>query len=160
MMAQQAARDGHIKGIKLPSIPIFQLMCQYADDTTLFLRGEEPIVNNAIEILEQFCSTSGLLINWSKSAAYWQHRNQPRPRWTSQYQWSWSAPHELSKPLGTPFSLQLSSSSIDTFLVERTRQKLGVWCASRMHISGRAIIANSVILASILFFIVVWTGTV
>jgi hypothetical protein len=66
---QEAAQEGQIKGIKLPTVPIFQLICQYADDTTLFLKDEERCVNNSIAILEHFCSASGLLINWLKSAA-------------------------------------------------------------------------------------------
>jgi hypothetical protein len=36
--------------------------------------------------------------------------------------------------------------------------KLGYWYASQFHVAGRIIIVNYVILASILYFIMVWTG--
>jgi hypothetical protein len=80
---QQAAQAGNIRGIKLPTVPVYQLISQYADDTTIFLKGEEYYVNNSIVILEHFCSASGLLINWMKSAAFWQYKGLPRPAWTN-----------------------------------------------------------------------------
>jgi hypothetical protein len=83
-------------------VPLFQVVSQYTDDTTLFLRGEELYVSNAVDLFERFCSASGLLLNWSKSAAYWQHKNHARPPWTDQYQWTWVQPHELSRLLGSP----------------------------------------------------------
>jgi hypothetical protein len=106
---QKAASAGQIKGIKIPTIPNYQLISQYADDTTLFIRGEERFTQNTVRILEQFCQISGLEINWAKSAAFWQHRGHPVPPWTSQFSWAWAHPQELGKLLGTPFELDLSS---------------------------------------------------
>jgi hypothetical protein len=45
---QQAAQVGNIRGIKLPTVPIYQLISQYADDTTIFMKGEERYVNDSI----------------------------------------------------------------------------------------------------------------
>jgi hypothetical protein len=157
---QQAAQAGNIRGIKLPTVHVYQLISQYVDDTTIFLKGEERYVNNSIVILDHFCSASGLLINWMKSAAFWQYKGLPRPAWTNNYQWTWALPGEMSKLLGTPFGLNLASRSVDNFLVDRTKQKLTSWYASKLHISGRVIITNNIILASTLFFLVVWPGTV
>jgi hypothetical protein len=82
---QIEAQEGLIKGIKLPTVPLYQIISQYADNTTLFLRGEERYVNNSVELLERFCYVSGLLLNWTKSAAFWQYTNGGRPAWTYQY---------------------------------------------------------------------------
>jgi hypothetical protein len=66
----------------------------------------------------------------------------------------------MSKLLGTPFGLNLASECVDNFLLDHTKQKLASWYASRLHISERVIITNNIIFASILFFLVVWLGTV
>jgi hypothetical protein len=125
----------------------------------LTIRGEEGYVQNSVDTLEHFCLASGLLINWTKSVVYWKHGNTLRPPWTTRYEWIWARPQEMSKFLGSPFGFNLASQSIDAFLIERTKQKLNPWYASKLHLARRIIIANCVILASILFFVIVWTGT-
>jgi hypothetical protein len=88
IQVHKASLERRIVGIKLPTVPIFQVISQYADDTTLFIRGEERFVQNSVELLDNFCSISGLLINWLKSEAYWQLQNLSRPPWTYQFHWT------------------------------------------------------------------------
>jgi hypothetical protein len=107
IQVHKASLERRIVGIKLPTVPIFQIISQYADDTTLFIRGEERFVQNSVELLDNFCSISGLLINWLKSEAYWQLQNLPRPPWTYQFHWTWAGAQDLSKFLGSPFGLKL-----------------------------------------------------
>jgi hypothetical protein len=61
---------GAILGIKLPMENRQQTLAQYADDTLLTLLGEECSVKTVIRMLESFCLGSGLVLNWTKSAAY------------------------------------------------------------------------------------------
>jgi hypothetical protein len=85
MHTQLATQEGLIRGIKLPTVPLFEVISQYADDTTLFLKGEERYVSSIVELLDRFCTALGLLLNWSKSTAFWQHKNLIRPPWTNQF---------------------------------------------------------------------------
>jgi hypothetical protein len=69
-----------IQGLNLPGIAAQQTTLQYANDTSLFLRGEEQVVRNTIELLNTFSFGSRLLFNWNKSMAYhWDPGGRPRP---------------------------------------------------------------------------------
>ena len=136
-----------------------EVIIQYIDDTMQFIQGEEMYIQNSIKILDQICSISWLSINWNKSTTSWEHRRLPWPSWTYRHQWSWVLPQELSKLLRNLFGLELSSESIENFLIERTKKKLRFLYASRLHVVGQAIIVNYVIVESIFFFIIVRSGT-
>jgi hypothetical protein len=69
-MGRREVQQGCIKGIELPGASEHQTVAQFADDTSLSIRGEEVYVLATVETLNRFCSTSGLLINESKSTAY------------------------------------------------------------------------------------------
>jgi hypothetical protein len=63
-------QKGQIEGLELPRIGVQQTILQYADDTSLSLRGEEHIVKNTITMFNTFNSRVGLTLNWDKSMAY------------------------------------------------------------------------------------------
>jgi hypothetical protein len=67
---KEAMQEGRIKSIKLPTVPIFQVISQYANDTTLTIQREEIFIQNLVDILENFYSPSRLLINGTKLATY------------------------------------------------------------------------------------------
>jgi hypothetical protein len=69
-MVKSEVYRGAILGIKLPMENRQQTLAQYADDTLLTLLGEECSVKTVIRMLESFCLGSGLVLNWTKSAAY------------------------------------------------------------------------------------------
>jgi hypothetical protein len=49
---------------------------------------------------------------------------EPRPAWTSALPIQWAGAGKVSKLLGSPFGLTLSSSDVDQFLIDRTDRKL------------------------------------
>jgi hypothetical protein len=63
---KQEMRQGQIQGIKLLGSCTEQAILQYADDTSLTLRGEETVVQQAMATLCLFSARSGLIINWEK----------------------------------------------------------------------------------------------
>jgi hypothetical protein len=68
-----------------------QIISQYADDSSLTLRGEEATVVHTVSILDTFTQATGLLINQEKSCAYWwSRRHRPRPHWTYPFKWHWA----------------------------------------------------------------------
>jgi hypothetical protein len=160
MSIKAEASIGHIRGITLPGTLELQIILQYADDSSLTLRGEEPTVVHTVSILNQFSEVSGLTLNWSKSRAYWwsSHRG-PRPLWTTRFQWLWARDEELTTLLGSPFGLTLSTEQVDQFLVERIEQKINYWATVRLNSTGRAVIANGVLVSSTLYFLSIWAGS-
>ena len=65
----------------------------------------------------------------------------------------WARSEEVSKLLGTPFGMSLASSNVDKFLLDMINKKLGFWCKLKHNAMGRAIIVNSVLLSSTIFFV-------
>lgn len=60
--------NNDIRGININDIEY--KLCQYADDTSLFLDGSADSLDNAIVVLDEFAKLSGLKINFEKSIAY------------------------------------------------------------------------------------------
>jgi hypothetical protein len=111
---QQGVRQGRIRGIELPGAFEPQTIAQYADDTSLSIRGEEVHVQAAADTLQHFSRASGLIINESKSAAYfWAPQVNTCPLWTHRFRWQWAETHDVSKLLGAPFGLSLSTQDAD-----------------------------------------------
>lgn len=72
---------GRIRGVDIPNSQCQQVIAQYADDTSMTIRGEEVYVHNVVAFLHTFSDASGLVINWTRSAIYWWDKNvRERPR--------------------------------------------------------------------------------
>jgi hypothetical protein len=111
---KREVRLGRIRGIELPGAFEPQTIAQYADDTSLSIRGEEVHVQAAADTLQHFSRASGLIINESKSAAYfWAPQVNTCPLWTHRFRWQWAETHDVSKLLGAPFGLSLSTQDAD-----------------------------------------------
>jgi hypothetical protein len=150
---------GDVKGVKLPG-GREQVTAQYANDTSFTLAGEEEPVRKLIQILNSFCLASGLVLNWQKSSAYWKgEANTPRPAWTDLLGVIWARDDEVSKLLGTPFGMNINSGDVDKFLLDRVNKKLEYWCKLKHKSIGRAVVVNSVLLSSTIFFVSIWGGT-
>jgi hypothetical protein len=107
------------------------------------------VVRNTVSILHTFSSGSGLTLNWEKSGAYfWAAGSSQRPDWTNQFQFQWVSEHNLSKLLGTPFGISLSSQDVNDFLLTRTDKKLQYWTTKKLNSTGRAVICNGILRAS------------
>ena len=154
-----AEAQGRIQGVKLPRTEAQQLTLQFADDTSFTVRADLGSVSTLINILHSFSLPSGLLINWSKSGAYWEGRNRPRPAWTQNFDWTWIPEGNISKLLGSPFGLSVSTADIDHFLMEKIRKKLTYWTSTKLSVAGRRLIVNQVLLSTLWYFIGVWAGS-
>jgi hypothetical protein len=151
---------GRIKGINLPGAPETQIIAQFADDTSLFIRGEEGPMRATAETLQQFSLASGLVINDSKSFAYyWAPQGGDRPPWIQRYSWQWAQAGELWKLLGTPFGLTLNTQDIDLFLLAKIDKKIQTWSKTQLNLAGHEVIANGVMTSTLLYFLGIWGGT-
>jgi hypothetical protein len=157
-MVTMEAATGRVKGIQLPMENRQQLIAQYADDTSFTLLGEEEPLRNLIYFLEIFCLASRLVINWRKSCGYWRARLNPlRPAWTGQLGVTWAEPNSVSKLLGAPFGLSLSTDDVNSFLFVRLCKKLSYWVTVHINPIGRGVIVNSVLNSST-FSLSIWGG--
>lgn len=119
-MIREETRRGNVKGILLPENERQQTLAQYADDTSFTLYGEEETIKNLIGLLDMFCEATGLLINWTKSLGYWKFGpSNDRLPWANQLGIAWADNNSVSKLLGAPFGMSLSSKGIDDHLSNR-----------------------------------------
>jgi hypothetical protein len=67
---------GHgIKGVTLPKGGKIRDQT-FADDTALYLKGNQENLDRAQGVLEVFCKALGARINWNKSSAIWANRRE------------------------------------------------------------------------------------
>lgn len=161
-MVKEGAEAGMIQGILLPVEGRQQIISQYADDISFTLLGKEGPTRNLINCLGLFCRGSSLVLNWQKSWGYWKHgkgARHPRPNWTNRLGVTWVDNGDISKLLGTPFGLDMTSNDVNEFLLAKVRKKLLHWCQAKVNVTGRGVVVNSVLLSSMFFFLVIWGGT-
>ena len=60
-----------IKGIQWPSVKEVVLDCEFADDTTLYVVGDDKNLCNVQNVIHDFCDASGAIINWHKLVGFW-----------------------------------------------------------------------------------------
>lgn len=77
-------------------------------------------------ILSRFSAILELLLSLKLigiRVAYWCGPGTPL-RWVQNHQWKWATTGDLSKLLGTFFSLHLGLQNVDQFLVDKVNAKL------------------------------------
>jgi hypothetical protein len=70
----------------------------------------------------------------------------------------WAGPGDISKLLGTAFGLSISVDDADQFLMEKIDKKLKYWITTRVNNTGRAVVANRILISTALFFRAIWGG--
>jgi hypothetical protein len=76
---KREAQRGCISGIDLPGAEEQQIIAQFANDTSLSIRGEEASVLATRDILQRYYDASGLINKGKSSAYYSQPQGNPRP---------------------------------------------------------------------------------
>ena len=64
----------------------------------------------------------------------------------------------ICKFLGTPFGLNMTTHDMDSFLKEKLDKKLQYWCTTKNNSIGRGVIVNGILLSTLTYFAVVWSG--
>ena len=65
-----------LQGITIPLVDHEVLDAEFADDTSLFLKGTLINLQKAEEAINIFCTASGAKINWNKTTVYgWDKMN-------------------------------------------------------------------------------------
>lgn len=143
----------------MPRSKVQQLTLQFADDTSFTVRADQGSVSSLVNILNYFSFASGLLINWSKSGAYWVSRNGLPPAWAHTFSWTWVPEGNISKLLGTPFGLSISTVDVDQFLIAKIRKKITYWTSTKLSLAARRLIVNQILMSTLWYFLGVWAGS-
>ena len=77
--------------------------------------------------------------------------------WTYELNFQWSL--DISKLLGTPFGLDITTEDVDKFLMTKIDKKLVMWSNIKVNSVGRVLIANCMIVSTMLFFLAIWGGS-
>lgn len=132
-------------------------MLMYADDTSFTTFGDEEKVRNLIYLFETFCLPPGLVLNWTKSNGYWKcDSTAGRFAWRDHLGIAWAENDSVSKLLGAPFGLSLTTANVDEFLHNRLEKKLTYWSSTKINPTGRGVVANNLLLSSMFFFLSIW----
>jgi hypothetical protein len=105
---KRTMETGAITEIRLLDDVGQQVILQYADDTNFTLLDTQQNLENTIILLDLFHLASRLLINWTKITSYWLS-HEPPPPWLGLTRCQWAVERQLSKLLGTPFGIDLST---------------------------------------------------
>jgi len=72
----------------------------FADDTTLYLKGEQANLDKTHGVLETFCKASGAKINWNKFVGIWASRKERAWSWGQEVGLKWIPEGEGVRYLG------------------------------------------------------------
>lgn len=101
-----------------------QKISQYVDDTSFIVHGDHQSFPNMVNILKKFGIISGLKIDWDKNMVDQCNKNVKEPLdWVCFFGWKWAKEKDLSKPLGTPFGLNLDIVDVDSFFISKIKKK-------------------------------------
>ncbi|KAJ4816988.1 RNA-directed DNA polymerase (reverse transcriptase)-related family protein [Rhynchospora pubera] len=145
--------SGHIQGLG-PSLDNGKKIVhlQYADDTLLFLKADNIMVDKLQWILKSFESLSGLKINFAKSELLSLTLSTNICEELASML-NYKIGHFLLKYLGLPLHWKAPSRSDWRLVIDKVGQKLTSWKGNLMSLGGRLVMVNSVLTAVPLYFL-------
>ena len=139
-------RDPLIQGITIGNKEIKTTM--YADDTTVFVSNTDS-VPHLLSLLDKFRSTSGLLVNTSKTDALW--LGSWKERQDTPFNFNW--PKDPVCALGVFFSYDTSKAEKINFdhKVCAMEKTLNVWKCRKLTLIGRINTVKTLALSKLIF---------
>ena len=150
-----SARDTGLQGLRLPIRDEEILDAEFADDTAMYLEGNEVNLLRFQAALEVFCVASGAKINWHKSCGFWVGAGPP-PCWAPDPSFRWVPSGTAVRYLGCQVGLDLSMEQQVAPLLLSIRRKLLFWSSAHLSLAGRVVVANQVLLATMWYITSCW----
>lgn len=146
ILGKMVRNDKKLQGIKINNKE-FRL-CQYADDTQLFLDGSETSLHQLMLILRQFYNMSGLKVNEDKTKALWiGEKCKSEKRMCKEYNLDWE--QKPLKILGVTFTAEVFD--IWNYNLDDTLHKINalihIWSKRRLTLPGKITVIKSLILS-------------
>lgn len=157
LMFIAAVDRGALVGVEFPSSGVRNVQSFYTDDVALVIKAMMCYILECQRLLTVFGAVSGLHVIWEKTiAAFIPEGPPPAQFWLLPWQWeeNSNATNDLGYPLASSFSREQMCSQIQDKISSRLEK------VKKRHLSlaGRVVVANSLILSSIWYFIAIWAG--
>jgi mannosylglycoprotein endo-beta-mannosidase len=120
----------------------------FADDTALYLQGSPSNLDRAENVFNIFCQASGAKVDWHKSAAIWASKNKRDWHWGENVGLKWIPDGEGTRYLGIQVGSHLPPEANFGKMRLSLKNKLISWSNNRLSLTGRILVANQVLLAS------------
>lgn len=101
------------------------------------------------EALERFCDALGANINWHKSCGFWVGSGET-PTWSPDTLFRWVPTGIPVRYLGCQVGLDLTAEQQVPPLLLSIKKKLLFWSTVHLSLAGRVVVANQVLLATML----------
>ena len=150
----QAPTSG-LRGLPIPNATEDLLLSEYADDTVLFLQGDEENLQRTEHLVEDFCEAAGAKINWDKTQGLW-FSKQEKPRWQPHADFMWVPDGTMFKYLGFMMGRSISKGAQLAHVQAKINKKLNQWSRSKLSFAGRILVANQVLLATMWHSVSCW----
>ncbi len=137
-----------VEGLSLPKGNLIRDQT-FADDTTLYLKGTPANMDRAREVLKTFYRASGAKVNWCKSAAIWASRRDKSWEWGEVEGLKWIPKGRSTRCLGVQVGFHLPPEANFVALMLTLKGKLINWSTNKLSLTGRILVSNQVLLASI-----------
>lgn len=129
---------------------------EFADDTSLYLKGTPENLEKAKEALTSFSLASGANINSDKTHAFWISSERRFFAWEEEQGLQWNAPGDTVRYLGFQIGFQTNAEDRFKAVLQAIKRKLSYWATTKLSLAGRILIANQVLLLAIWYVASCW----
>ena len=147
ILAHMLRQNDRIRGYFVKEVEV--KICQYADDTSIFLDGSEESFEYCIGTILEYAKYSGLAMNFEKTKAIWLGHLNTIGQCFSKYDFEWNP--NVFTILGIDFRRNLhniADENISKKIPEMEKQ-LNVWAKRDLTPLGKAVILKSLNIAKI-----------
>ena len=117
------------------------LDCEFADDTAVYVVGDDKNLCNLQNVIHEFRDASGVIINWHKSVGFWVGEGLT-PTWCPNIGFCWIPKGSLVRYLGCQVGINLPPEAHIQPLLLSLRKKLNFWSSRNLSLVGRLVISN------------------
>ena len=113
-----------LKGITMPIDGTNVVDVEFADDTSLYLDGQNNHMQKMYTTVQTFCMASGASINWNKSVGFLVSSNPTTPQWSPHPDFRWVPESTSVRYLGCQVGLNISLEFHIASLLLKIKKKL------------------------------------
>jgi hypothetical protein len=128
------AQDVGIKGITIPLKTKEVFDAEFADKTSLFLKGNNNNLVKAEQAIQEFCLASRAHINWNKTVGLWISQSDP-PSSLPDPNFQWIPKGTAIRYLGCQIGVELFAKQQLAPLLMNIRRKLLSWSSSPLSLT-------------------------
>jgi hypothetical protein len=126
------------------------------DDIAFYLKGTQNNLNKARTVLDLFCFTSEVKINWGKFVAIWANKEKRDWEWGHEVGLKWIPGNKGVYYLGIQVDFQLPAEANFDKLMISLKGKMIAWGSCNLSLAGIILIANHVLLSSMWYMVACW----